>query len=92
MAEICHEIEEWIEEEVAKPVNKWVERQEERRGGHPRKWWVLCLNKLVCWLVTVLVKVVAVIVVMNRGAGQPRPRSSRFLCAGSNRVLIMACA
>ncbi len=58
MVEICREIDEWIEEEITRPVEEWVERQEERCREEPCNWWMLCLNKLVCWLVTVTVKVV----------------------------------
>lgn len=62
MAEICREIEEWIEEEVTKPVEEWVERQEERCEEEECNWWVLCLNKVVCWFVTVVVRVVTYVI------------------------------
>ncbi|WP_402371297.1 metallopeptidase domain-containing protein [Isoptericola rhizosphaerae] len=63
MAEICRDIDEWIEEEVSRPIEEWEERQEERCREEECNWWMLCLNKLFCWLVTVLVKVVRWIVV-----------------------------
>lgn len=54
MAANCVETQEWIEEEISKPVDQWVERAEQRcRRRHwydPRSW--------LCWLVTTLVKVV----------------------------------
>src|SRR5512139_285413 len=54
MATECTETQEWIEEEIWKPVDEWVEKTEEkckkRPWYDPRRW--------LCWLVTTLVKVV----------------------------------
>lgn len=54
MAIECIEQQEWIEEEVYKPVDQWVEKTEEkckkRHWYDPRRW--------LCYLVTTLVKVV----------------------------------
>lgn len=54
MALECTKTREWIEEEVSKPIEEWEERQEERCKEYPwydpRGW--------VCWIVTVVVKVV----------------------------------
>jgi hypothetical protein len=59
MAMVCTEINEWVEEEVSKPVEEWEERQEKkckkRKWYDPRGWF--------CWLVTILVKVVRWVVV-----------------------------
>ncbi|GIJ25451.1 hypothetical protein Vqi01_06130 [Micromonospora qiuiae] len=59
MALVCTEITEWIEEKVSKPVEEWEERQEQRCKKRPwydpRRW--------LCWLVTILVKVVRWVVV-----------------------------
>lgn len=59
MALTCTEVNEWIEEEVSKPVEEWEERQEKKCKDYPwydpRGW--------VCWLVTYFVKVVRWIVV-----------------------------
>lgn len=63
MGRICREVQEWVEEEVERPIEEWEERQEERCREEPCKWWMLCLNKLVCWLVVVTVKVVRWVVV-----------------------------
>ena len=56
---VCTKIQEWVEEEVSKPVEEWEERQEERCKDYgwydPRGWF--------CWFVTVLVKVVRWVVV-----------------------------
>ena len=59
MALVCSQIDEWIEEEVSKPVESWENRQKEkckkRHWYDPRSWF--------CWLVWVLVKVVRWVVV-----------------------------
>src|SRR6476469_9529708 len=59
MATECIETQEWIEEEVSKPVEEWVEQTEKkckkRHWYDPRRW--------LCWLVTTLVKVVVWVVV-----------------------------
>jgi hypothetical protein len=55
----CASVQEWIEEEISKPVDEWVEKTEEkckkRHWYDPRSWF--------CWLVTWLVKVVVWVVV-----------------------------
>ena len=63
MAMVCHEIQEWIEEQIEQPIEEWENRQEQRCREEECNWWVLCLNKLVCWLVWVTVKVVRWVVV-----------------------------
>lgn len=59
MAIECVETQEWIEEEISKPVEEWVEQTEEkckkRPWWHPLRW--------LCWLVTTVVKVIRWIVV-----------------------------
>jgi hypothetical protein len=59
MAIECVEVQEWIEEEISKPVEEWVEKTEEkckkRKWYDPRRW--------ICWLVTTLVKIVRWVVV-----------------------------
>lgn len=62
-ATVCRDITEWVEEKVSKPVEEWEERQEQRCKEEDCNWWTLCLNKLVCWFVTVVVKVVRWVVV-----------------------------
>jgi hypothetical protein len=57
MAESCKEQAERVEESVLQPVDQWVEQQEQRCRDEPCNWWMLCLNKLVCWVVVVLAKV-----------------------------------
>src|SRR6266508_2434431 len=63
MAQVCREIQEWIEEQVERPIEEWENRQEQRCREEECNWWVLCLNKLICWLVWVAVKVVRWVVV-----------------------------
>ncbi len=63
MATVCREAQEWIEEEVEKPIEEWENRQEERCREEACNWWMLCLNKLFCWIVVIAVKVVRFIVV-----------------------------
>jgi hypothetical protein len=63
MGRTCVEIHEWIEEQVERPIEEWEDRQEERCREERCKWWMLCLNKLFCWLVWVTVKVVRWVVV-----------------------------
>src|SRR5436305_4431251 len=58
MAMVCKEIQEWIEEQVEKPIETWENQQEQQCRNEDCNWWTLCLNKLFCWLVWVLVKVV----------------------------------
>jgi hypothetical protein len=59
MAIECVETQEWIEEEISKPVEEWVEQTEKkckkRPWWHPLRW--------LCWLVTTLVKVIRWVVV-----------------------------
>lgn len=63
MGRVCTEAQEWVEEQVEKPIEEWERRQEERCKKEKCKWWMLCLNKLICWLVWVTVKVVRWVVV-----------------------------
>jgi hypothetical protein len=59
VAVVCSQIDEWIEEEVSKPVEVWENQQKEkckkRPWYDPRGWF--------CWLVWVLVKVIRWVVV-----------------------------
>jgi hypothetical protein len=48
----CVETQEWLEEEVWKPVDDWVEKTEEKCPWYdPRRW--------LCWLVTTFVHVIS---------------------------------
>jgi hypothetical protein len=63
MATFCHNVQDWIEENIEQPVDQWVERTEKRCAEQDCDWWCACCNKWFCWLVTLLVKVVVWIVV-----------------------------
>ncbi len=63
MGQVCEEAQVWIEEEIEKPIETWENQQKERCDEQSCNWWTLCLNKLVCYLVWVLVKVVRWVVV-----------------------------
>lgn len=56
--EKCTEARRWVEREVRKPVERQrtvVKRQCKRRKC---KWWCLCCNKWLCWLYTVILRVI----------------------------------
>ncbi len=59
MATVCKEHKKWVEEEIEKPIDEWIEETEKkckkRKWYDPRRW--------ICWLVTTLVKVVRWVVV-----------------------------
>lgn len=63
MGRSCREIHEWIETQVEQPIETWENQQEQRCRNEPCNWWTLCLNKLFCWLVWVVVKVVRIVLV-----------------------------
>lgn len=59
MARVCTIVTEWIETHVSKPIEDWVQHQEEKCKKHhwydPRRWF--------CWLVTTLVEIIRWVVV-----------------------------
>ncbi len=63
MGRVCRETQEWVEEQIEKPIEEWEQRQEQRCREQECNWWCLCCNKWFCWLVWVLVKVVRWVVV-----------------------------
>jgi hypothetical protein len=63
MGRVCRETQEWVETQVEQPIESWENQQENRCRNEPCNWWVLCLNKVVCWLVWVVVKVVRIVLV-----------------------------
>ena len=58
MGVVCREIQEWIEEQVEQPIEEWENQQQQRCDQEECNWWTLCLNKVFCYFVWVLVKVV----------------------------------
>ena len=63
MGRVCHEIQEWIEEQIEKPIEEWENRQERRCREQDCNWWCLCCNKWFCWLVWILVKIIRWVIV-----------------------------
>jgi len=61
--EVCNTINEWIEENVAQPVERWIDQLEQTCQQQSCNWWCLCCNKWLCWLVWIVVKVVEWIIV-----------------------------
>lgn len=61
--EECENVTTWFEEQVQQPVEEWVSREERRCREQECNWWCLCCNKWLCWIVTVVVRVVVWIVV-----------------------------
>ena len=58
MAMVCRQFQEWVEQKIEKPIEGWENRQKRRCKKEDCNWWMLCLNKLFCWLAWVFVKVV----------------------------------
>ena len=58
MAMVCKQFQEWVEQKIEKPIEGWENRQKRRCKKEGCNWWMLCLNKLFCWLAWVFVKVV----------------------------------
>jgi hypothetical protein len=63
MGRVCAEVQEWVEEQIEQPIETWENQQERRCREEECNWWMLCLNKLFCWLVWIVVKVVRWVVV-----------------------------
>ncbi len=84
MATVCRNVDEWIQERVERPIEDWENRQERRCRNEPCNWWTLCLNRVFCWLVWVLVKVIRIVVVTVAR------RVIRVVCETVNLVLDVA--
>jgi hypothetical protein len=63
MGRVCKETQEWVEENIEKPVEQWVNQLQKTCKEQDCNWWCLCCNKWLCWLVWVVVKVVTWVVV-----------------------------
>ena len=57
MALTCKQQQEKIEETVLQPIDQWVQKQEQQCRNEPCNWWMLCLNKLFCWIVWTMLKI-----------------------------------
>jgi len=59
MGKVCKDYKKWIEEEIEKPIDDWVEQREEkckkRKWYDPRGWF--------CWIVTTFVRIVRWVVI-----------------------------
>jgi hypothetical protein len=63
MGRICRETQDWVETNVEQPIETWENQQQTQCANEPCNWWTLCLNKVFCWLVWILVKVVRIVIV-----------------------------
>jgi len=63
MARVCREVQDWVEEQIEKPIEEWENRQEQRCREQECNWWCLCCNKWFCWLEWVLVKIIRFVIV-----------------------------
>lgn len=52
MAQICHDIQEWVEREVRKPIQRRRTERREKCKKKKCKKWCLCCNKWCCWIET----------------------------------------
>jgi len=63
MGRVCSEIQEWVEEQVERPVETFVNELREFCEEQDCNWWCLCCNKWFCWLAWVVVRVVTWVIV-----------------------------
>jgi hypothetical protein len=63
VAVICHDIQQWVEQHIEKPIDQWENKQAKRCKQQSCWWWCLCCNKWFCWLVWIIVKVVTWVLV-----------------------------
>ena len=47
--EVCNDINEWIEEQVEKPVDTWVDQLQQTCEEQDCNWWCLCCNVGTVW-------------------------------------------
>ncbi len=81
MARVCKEVQDWVEEQIEKPIEEWENRQERRCREQSCNWWCLCCNKWFCWLVWILVKIIRwVLVTVGKWV-------ARLVCEVVNGVL-----
>jgi len=60
--ERCKEVSEWIERNVRRRVERDRHRREKKCRKEKCKWYLACLNKLVCWFVTIVERVIEYVV------------------------------
>lgn len=61
--EVCENVGQWVEEKVWQPIEEWVSREERRCREQDCNWWCACCNKWLCWIVSVVVKVITWVLV-----------------------------
>jgi hypothetical protein len=61
--EACERFNVWVEEKVRQPVERWISSEERRCREESCNWFCLCCNKLFCWIITVVVRVVTWILI-----------------------------
>lgn len=62
MCRWCQTVYNWIEQKIWEPVRTWAVQLIEKCKKRKCKWYCLCCNKWLCWLVAILVLVVVWIV------------------------------
>lgn len=63
MARVCSEVNQWVEEQVERPVEQFVNELQRVCEEQPCNWWCLCCNKWFCWLAWIVVRIVTWVVV-----------------------------
>jgi hypothetical protein len=63
LGRVCREVDEWVEEQVERPVEQFVNQLQQVCEEQECNWWCLCCNKWFCFLAWVVVRVVTWVVV-----------------------------
>jgi triacylglycerol lipase len=63
MAKICRKVQKWATESIERPIEEYVDRTKEECKQKKCKWWMLCLNKVFCWIKTYSVLIITFIFV-----------------------------
>jgi hypothetical protein len=63
MGRICRENQEWVEENVERPVEEFLGQWSRVCEEQECNWWCLCCNKWFCWLTWIVVRVVTWVIV-----------------------------
>lgn len=61
--EACEEVKRWVEEQVWQPFERWASREERKCIEQDCNWWCLCCNKWVCWIVSIVVRIIVWVLV-----------------------------
>jgi hypothetical protein len=63
MGRVCREVQEWVEEEVERPIEEFIGQWARTCEEQECNWWCLCCNKWFCWLAWVVVRVITWVIV-----------------------------